>query len=217
MTNYNKRFSGIFDLSSTRATIIGLGGIGAITAITLTKMGLNLIVVDYDRVSIPNVGTQFYPSYYEGHRKAKATQSMCKNHAPNSLIDYRDFEVTKNTKVEDIYSPIIISAVDTLAARKVIWPLVIESKATFIDARMGAELFTMYTVLPNNYIQYENLLFSISDNDIPPIPCTSKATIYTALFAASWIATTIRLITSGEPAPFMLSHNIMSMDVKVMQ
>jgi tRNA A37 threonylcarbamoyladenosine dehydratase len=58
------RHIGIFNAAEWPITLIGAGGIGALTAITLGKMGVpTLNVWDGDEVSPENVATQFFSSF----------------------------------------------------------------------------------------------------------------------------------------------------------
>ena len=56
------RFSGLFHVPNIFPVIlIGAGGIGAITAVTLAKMGVtDLVVYDDDVVSNENIATQLH-------------------------------------------------------------------------------------------------------------------------------------------------------------
>ncbi|MCL4561887.1 MAG: ThiF family adenylyltransferase [Chloroflexi bacterium] len=55
------RHSALFDASDIGITLIGAGGIGALTGIVLAKMGVgSLILFDGDRVDEVNIATQFH-------------------------------------------------------------------------------------------------------------------------------------------------------------
>lgn len=52
--------------------------------------------------------------------------------------------------------------------------------------------------------------------EIAPVPCTEKATIYTASFCAGWVGLMIRKIVTDQPVPRMIDHNIIDMNVRMM-
>ena len=58
-------------------TLIGAGGIGGLTAITLAKMGVpEMIIWDGDVVAIENTGTQFFSSSDVERLKVDAHQAI---------------------------------------------------------------------------------------------------------------------------------------------
>ncbi len=58
------RQSGILNASRLTVTIIGAGGIGALTAVVLSKLGIGyLTLFDDDYVDTVNLATQFFRVY----------------------------------------------------------------------------------------------------------------------------------------------------------
>jgi hypothetical protein len=48
----------------------------------------------------------------------------------------------------------------------------------------------------------------LNEDDVPELPCTEKATIYTAAVAAGHIAATVKNIITGGPTPHLITHHI---------
>lgn len=204
------RHSGIFNASSVSVTLIGAGGIGAITGITLAKMGVPYIhIYDDDRVDEVNIATQFHKVSDIGTPKVEALTK--------AMVEYAGIEpqtselrVDKDTVFETQF---VISAVDSITARKGIWEAVKSSKPrVYLDARMGAEQFQLYTIpmaVPDKVAMYDELMQRSSDDLIPDAPCTSKATIFTANIAAGFLGRAVRLLITRKPVEYLLSLNIL--------
>ncbi len=139
------RHIGIFSAEGWQATIIGAGGIGAITALVLAKMGLDLTIVDDDTVDEVNLATQFHYRDMVGEAKTVAVSKLLYDMADVSSVTIFDRVTEENAAL--FRAPIIISAVDSINARKAIWAgLKDQHWMWYIDARMGAETFVRYVV-----------------------------------------------------------------------
>lgn len=208
------RHIGIYNAGHTGICLIGAGGIGALTSMTLGKMGVHgLSIFDDDIVDEVNIATQFHCVSDIGFNKVDA--------AGRNTRQFSDLTAkTFNVRVTDTYIlPVVdiyISAVDTVASRQEIWKSVknvshlAEGKRTwYLDARMGAEVFEMFVVNLNDQVWYDTGISNASDDDIPDLPCTSKATIYTACIAAGQIGVTVRRIMTGLQKPGFLHHHIL--------
>jgi hypothetical protein len=113
--------------------------------------------------------------------------------------------VTEKSSVGD---QIVISAVDSITARKQIWEALIshsQHPRWYLDARMALETFVLYTVDMHEPQWYHKLISNENEADIPDLPCTSKATIYTASVAAGMIGSTVRKIITMDTNPHILS------------
>lgn len=208
------RHSGIFNVHDTRVCLVGAGGIGAITAITLGKMGVeDLWVFDSDKVEDINIATQFHRVSDIGLDKVRAVRNnafafagvypkaFCERIQPGACM----------LPVAGIY----VSAVDSIVARQSIWQVVKQthnhrpvSPRWYIDARMGAEVYEHFVVDMSNFDWYDSSITNASDEDMPDLPCTSKATIYTANIAAGHIGAAVRRILTWDQKPGFLHHDI---------
>lgn len=202
------RHAGIFNMKDTSVVLIGAGGIGAITAITLGKMGVAYLEVwDGDVVEQVNLATQFFPASALGYDKSTMISVDIQKYAPG-VINYPMGMIEPD---DYLVSQIIISALDSIDTRKMLWNDVLfddRSKwSWYLDARMGAEEFMLYTVKRDDADWYDLHLEKWSDDMIPDLPCTEKATIYTANGAAAFIGAAVRNIVTGEPTPKITAVN----------
>ena len=203
------RTSALFNTNNVSVALIGLGGIGSITGLMLGKMGLAWMqAFDDDVVDDVNIATQFYRLSDVGKSKAEAWKQMMGEFADTQIVA-SPYRVVEDTQV---YGNIIVSGVDSIEARKKIWEMWQRSKAEwYLDARMGAMELYIYAVNRNNpdsIALYEKRISSTNEGDIPDLPCTAKATIFTGAMAAGHICNTIRKIASYKPVDMITFHSI---------
>lgn len=193
------RTSGIYDASQWGVTLIGLGGIGAITAVTLAKMGFRSIKgFDPDEVSDENTGTQLYGPNQVGMDKWASLYYPFAFYAPDVIFSGFGDRVWPDTPWETLQAPIIISGVDSIASRQDIWAAISDKPFMwYIDARMAAEELVVYVVDGDDREWYDRFLSGQSDDQIADLPCTSKATFYCGMAAAATIGSICRKIITN--------------------
>jgi molybdopterin/thiamine biosynthesis adenylyltransferase len=178
------------DLEKYPVTIIGVGGIGSPTALVLSKMGVkNITVYDDDVVEDHNLPNQMYRISDLGKSKVDGTKDICNDFAGSEII-------TCNEKFEEQpISGIVISGVDSMKSRDLIWKRLRYNPAVpiYIDARMGAEVCRIMTVNPVNLDDirwYEPTI--IPDDKASDEPCTAKSIIYNTFMIAALIASQVK-------------------------
>jgi len=192
-------------------TLIGAGGVGSPLSVAISKMGCpEITLFDGDIVSEENIPTQFHPHHLIGQAKVTSVKLMVDLFSDETEVDMWATTVDHFTTPETIVNPIVISAVDTIKARQDIWTVVGRSNALwYIDMRMAAEQINIYIVdLKQDASWYSNYVFGQSDEIVPDLPCTSKATIYCGLMAAGHAANIVKRITMKQPVPRGLVHHI---------
>lgn len=177
-------------LEKLSVTIVGCGAIGSHTAETLAKLGIREMVLwDDDHVEPHNLPNQGFGIPDLGRPKVEIIEHrLSENFAVSVKKRQRRFAD------QGLESDIVISAVDSMAARKDIWAAAqIGPVSLYIDGRMGAEFGQVFTANPKDMLsrhRYEDTLFS--DEEALPAPCTEKATIYGATVLAAMIAAQVK-------------------------
>jgi molybdopterin/thiamine biosynthesis adenylyltransferase len=189
--------------------IIGVGGIGALLAVVLGKMGVGSIaVVDDDKIEAVNIATQFHQTKYMGWLKVDSVEEMLHDFAEMQAHIY-DERFEEGSEILHREPSIIVSAVDSIDTRKDIWRLIQDMEwKWYIDARMGAEAFHAYIVDKAAPEWYDTIINNSKEEDVPELPCTEKATIYTAAIAAGHLGHIVKQIATDERPPFRIVHNI---------
>lgn len=76
--------------------IIGVGGVGSVTAEMLTRCGIGrLILFDYDKVELANMNRLFFQPYQSGLSKVKAAAETLCNINPDVDIKTYNYDITK--------------------------------------------------------------------------------------------------------------------------
>lgn len=172
-------------------TIIGAGAIGSFTALSLAKMGFeDLAIYDDDKISVENMNCQFYRYTDIGTEKVKALGEL--------IYEFTRVEIKRHSYryVSGIFPGVVISAVDSMEARRLIWEnhkeLAMNTKA-IIDPRMGAENALLYVMNPMNDVDitsYEKSLYT--DDEAHRERCTAKSTMYTALLLSGLVCKAVK-------------------------
>lgn len=203
MPNIYKRQSGIIDIKAYRdnkITIVGCGAIGSFLAISLAKMGLTWFELwDYDKVEEHNLPNQYYSVDDIEKRKVIALNSHMISFNPKCKNIFRLMKFDKNSNI--INSKIVISAVDNMETRKLIFDKCKKDKDVqlFIDARMHKFQGQVYFIdmsKKKEIKNYEKSLFE--DSDAVVGRCTERSIIFTVLGISSLICNEIVKAFKGD-------------------
>lgn len=178
-------------------TLIGAGGIGSPTALTLAKMGCdNLTIWDFDTVATHNIPNQLYPLNAVSKPKAEALSLVLEEYA-----GVQPRIVPSAFTGKERLSGVVCACVDTMEARMAIWKAVRFKPAVplYLDARVAGEIGMLYTIRPCDLYAvrfYEQTLHP--DEEAWDAPCTARSVIYGSLFTAALIARQIKSHALGE-------------------
>jgi molybdopterin-synthase adenylyltransferase len=176
--------------------LIGAGGIGAATAVCLAKVGFPRIsVMDFDTVEAHNIPNQFLPCT-PGIKKVDGLRELVEQlvDTSESTHQFLDEKVTADTDLSAF--TIIIAAVDSMGMRQEIWQNVMEggdSAHLFVDARMGADSFQVFSVdltVEDAIERYESEYLFPPEESID-VPCTMRATMYLSMVIAGFVTKAI--------------------------
>ncbi|XP_031369263.1 ubiquitin-like modifier-activating enzyme 5 isoform X2 [Apis dorsata] len=113
--------------------IVGIGGIGSVTAEMLTRCGIGkLILFDYDKVEMANMNRLFFQPYQAGQNKVEAASTTLRYINPDVEIETHNYNITTMDHFEDFMNVIstaslnkgpvdlVLSCVDNFEARMAI-------------------------------------------------------------------------------------------------
>ena len=187
-------------------TIIGAGAIGSFTALSLAKMGFeDITVYDFDKIEIENMNCQFYRLSDVGRLKVEALADLVE-----SFTDVKINAINQFFEGDPL-NGIVISAVDSMSVRQMIWDSQKKSASVemLIDPRMGAEIAMLYVMNPHDAadrVSYEKTLYS--DDKAVQEPCTAKSTTYTALLLSGLVAKAVKDIVTNSDYPRIVNWSI---------
>jgi len=198
-----------FEVLSIPITVIGAGAVGSWTALALVKMGFaDVRVYDHDTIDVENMNCQFYPVSAIGEKKVEALKTMIHSFTGIKISSF----ARKYEKQDTANTPIVISAVDSMEVRRVIFDSCGPNVKAFIDPRMGAEIMSMYTMNPNDIEDMAGYIKSWhTDEDGVHERCTAKSTIYCANILSGLVAANVKKIATKQPYTRVLTFDLPSM------
>lgn len=172
-------------LNSKDVIVVGAGGIGSWVTMCLARIGCSVTLFDADTFEVHNMGGQLVMDGYVGMNKTRAVAEIC-----GQLTGYSSVVSGMSEMYNEgsFTNPIMISAVDSMKARKLIfekWTILYgeDEEAIFIDGRLLAEDYQVYAVTKGRLEAYRATLFN--DEDVPTENCTLKSTTHCGLGIAS--------------------------------
>lgn len=190
-----QRQLGLLSVTTMRAArigMIGVGAVGSMAACTFAKMGLGGIhCYDHDTVEMHNIPCQAYRLADVGKYKVDALRELC---GATITPHVGRFELGASPGLST--DMVLLSAVDSMAARHAIWSTILRGDVWprwYLDARMGAEVCSIYTVdlhHPEQFEAYEHTLYP--DADALYEPCTARSIAYTPMFAAGLLGNQVK-------------------------
>lgn len=198
------------DMLRTSITVLGAGATGSHAVNLLVRLGFtNIHVWDEDTVERHNLSTTIYGEMDVGKRKVEALHDIVSAMTDKRvLVGYTPRFFTPD---DPLSYGVWVVAVDSMAARKLIYDKLVEDQRTFapkvkllVDPRSGAEQFELHAVRPERPEELAAWAASLRDDkDVPPLPCMASSTPFTAAMAGAAVcqavADFIRRPTEGEP------------------
>jgi len=201
--------TGFFNPSEFVETIeiIGLGGIGASILPTLVTMGFHRFRLwDADAVEPRNIASQLL---YKPTDLYRSKAEVCREY----LLEYgaTNVDIVERFFTADdvLEGSVVISGVDTMAARQTIWQVVKVSPGVqfYLDGRIGGLHMTLLGVETFDGDWYEqNWLFD--DKAAAPLPCTQRAIAYPAVALGAFMASYLVEWNRGNMPPKRVDLNL---------
>ncbi|XP_027441697.1 ubiquitin-like modifier-activating enzyme 5 isoform X1 [Zalophus californianus] len=93
-----KRMGIVSDYEKIRTfavAIVGVGGVGSVTAEMLTRCGIGkLLLFDYDKVELANMNRLFFQPHQAGLSKVQAAEYTLRNINPDVLFEVHNYNIT---------------------------------------------------------------------------------------------------------------------------
>lgn len=199
-------------VQALRVCIVGAGAIGSHVAEVLCKMGVRQIhIIDYDTVEPHNLPNQGYYLEDLGKLKVEALKERLEKGTGAEIT----VSAEKLTKMQKIEADVLISAVDSMEVRELIFDCFRTSTncQVLLDGRMGARVAQVHFVdnSPESRLRYSKTLYS--DGESVQEPCTMRSTIFCAYGISSVMGALLAKHLMGETphkvADMDFSHMIM--------
>lgn len=170
-------------------TIVGAGGIGSWTTLLLSKFNININLFDGDTFEEVNMAGQIFPISSLGICKSTAIRELCRHiNGTTTISTYNHWNPVLHRT-----SPITIVAVDNMEIRMAVfrrWQNEFGNlpNALFIDSRLAAELFQIYSIKGGDTLAQKRYVTEwFSDAEADETPCSYKQTAYMAAMLSARI------------------------------
>lgn len=189
-------------LQNLNPLVIGAGGIGSWLTHFLARAGAKPVVFDMDRYDVNNIGGQLCKLSSININKAIALGKLIDDMLGENQVIYFDSAYTEESSAY----PFTLCAVDDMNVRKLAyekWLNLGDKRELFIDGRMGAEIFQVYTATKQN----DNYM----DSWFPPeeavtLPCAYKATSHIGSMTASIMVNVLTNYLAEDVVPESLMY-----------
>lgn len=189
-----------------RVTLIGAGGIGSIFGPLIAKCGVEELII-YDKRAFASVNLQVQNLRACDLGLPKAQVVAREAAAINPAVAVRAIE--REFMPLDILDGIVIAAVDSLEARRMIFESVLRQKdsvALYFDGRLSRsahEAFQLFSIDPKRGVEvaeYEKWLFP--GTTLPKEPRPERLAAHTPYGLAWAFGLTMARVVSGEDRPW---------------
>lgn len=173
-----------------RVALIGVGTIGSNLAGILARMQVPMTLYDHDTVERHNLTTQTYGEKDIGKTKVAAVLEQLVAIQP----EHPHLAVAEKFSIGEEKYDLVVSAVDSIEARKSIATEMIEKKLELpiVDARVGQEQVEVY------YFQNPEAWLKQLPEEGDTDPCGARFTAYSAVVAAGFAANNVKRHLLGQ-------------------
>ncbi|MHA1410533.1 MAG: HesA/MoeB/ThiF family protein, partial [Candidatus Odinarchaeia archaeon] len=194
---------GQLKLKNSRVCVIGLGGLGWLTSITLAGMGVGFLrLVDRDVVELSNLQRQLIYTVNDiGKSKAEAIAERLSERNPNIEIEPLALSVSLET-IEEIISDIdvVVDCLDNFQARRIVNYGCIKKNVPFVYSSAIRTYGSVHTIIPNESACMECIYPDMGA--LEGESCAEVGVIPTILGVVSSIAAqeTLNILLNKEPS-----------------
>jgi molybdopterin/thiamine biosynthesis adenylyltransferase len=187
------------DQHDPHVMVIGLGNIGSNAALTLARMGVRRFTLyDADKVEAHNLNSQAFTVHDLSKYKVEAIAEHMRAYNPSVEIETH----TEHYTGQECAADIVISAVDSLEARRSIADALIaaRSRPLVIDGRSGGGQIEVYAGTPEEWV-------TTIPEEASEDACGSRFIAYASVGIGAMIAAQVRHFMSGKALkPRILMH-----------
>jgi len=203
-------------LHDARVAVVGLGGLGSISALQLAGMGVGFLrLVDRDVVELTNLHRQaLYDMSSLGYPKVEIAERRLKAINPDLITD--PIALTVNSKTaEDIVRgvDIVIDGLDRLEPRYSLNAACLSRKVPYIFGSALESYGSASTIIPGKTACLECMLGRIDDDNMPTCEVVGVFPQILSVIASIQVKEALNLILGQDP---VLSNKLLFADIDSM-
>ena len=183
-------------------TVIGCGGIGASVLPTLATLGVpEIILFDDDLVEPRNVAAtiMFGPDDI-GQPKVEVAERKLHELGVRHVTTHQvKFDPEQHG---DSLTGVVVSGVDSMAARKAIWPAISWNGLVplYMDGRIGGQIFQLNALNPCDpaHVEWYEDFELFDDSEGADLPCAARNVVYPSVVLGGVMASKLAAFSRGE-------------------
>ena len=203
-------------LKRAKVCVVGVGGLGCVSALQLAAMGVGYIrVVDRDVVDIVNLHRQhLYDMSSVGHPKVEIAARKLQALNPEVKVDPVPLSVDFDT-AEDVVKDvdIIIDGLDRFAPRYALNRACVKRKVPYIFGAALEVYGNLSTIIPGETACLECLFPDVRDESLPTCESVGVVPPVPSVVASIQVQEALRLILGKEPR---LTNKLLFCDLRSM-
>ena len=163
-------------LAKKRVAIVGVGGLGALSAEILARLGVGqLVLFDYDTVEEANLNRLVYRTDQVGVKKVEAIRGHLRAANPDVQVVSHPYDVTdgrglKALKEETPRCDLVLGCVDSFAVRLFLNAMCVQSRVPLIDGGASDDGVngSVHVVIPGKTACYRCNRPALKDSSVAP-------------------------------------------------
>lgn len=227
MSEYGLDFD-FTELKSKTVSIVGVGGIGSLSAEMLARSGIGrLILIDLDIVEEANLNRVMYKPEHIGRPKAEVCTEILHEINPDVMIEFIYTDIM-NLKFEPAFeliishSDLILNGLDNIPARQYLNVKCIKLNKPYVDAGALRSGFGGYVhlVIPNVTACYQctaSVQINVASNDVRGPQCAASLPSTLAIISSLQVQHTLKFLLKFGKIPDFISYNGITDEFTILQ
>ncbi|HUT80974.1 MAG TPA: HesA/MoeB/ThiF family protein [Candidatus Bathyarchaeia archaeon] len=192
---------GMRKIRKTRATVVGCGGLGSVTATQLTSLGIKYLrIIDNDKVELSNLQRQtLYREKDVGKSKAETARKFLEELNPDVTIDAIKEVITEDTvEVASRGVDFIVDAVDRFTPRLALNREALKRNIPFLFGAVSGMTGNVMTIQRGSAC-IECLFNNVNDDNLPNSSLTGIHPSIIQIIGSIQIAEATKLMIGKKP------------------
>jgi adenylyltransferase/sulfurtransferase len=208
--------SGQQKLKDARISVVGIGGLGCVSATQLATMGVGYLrLIDQDVVDLTNLHRQFlYDTDSLGYPKVEIAQKRLEALNPHIEVEASPMTVTRETAVDAVRGvDVVVDGLDHFAPRYAINKACVEQQIPYIYAGALGAYGNVSTLIPGVTPCLECLTGMISDEGLPTCESVGVIPSVLSVIASIQVKDTLNLLFGNTP---LLANKLLFIDLNTL-
>jgi adenylyltransferase/sulfurtransferase len=203
-------------LKDARVSVVGIGGLGCVSATQLAAMGVGYLrLIDQDVVDLTNLHRQFlYDTDSLGYPKVEVAQKRLEALNPHIEIEASPMTVTRETAADAVGGvDVVVDGLDHFAPRYAINEACVDQQIPYIYAGALGAYGNVSTLIPGVTPCLECLTGTVSDEGLPTCESVGVIPSVLSVIASIQVKDGLNLLLGNPP---LLANKLLFIDLNTL-